>query len=137
MNVVCLLGNLTQDPNAKYSKDGKAYCGFTVAVQRKFKNKTTGQYEADFVLCYAFDKTAEFVAQHFFKGSKIAVQGSWQHESYTDKEGVKKYSDKCIVHQVSFAGSKSTAAADGSTVANQEAPVEPPQDYQSNTEVPF
>ncbi len=43
MNVVCLLGNLTQDPNAKYSKDGKAYCGFTVAVQRKFMNKINSQ----------------------------------------------------------------------------------------------
>ena len=137
MNVVCLLGNLTQDPNAKYSKDGKAYCGFTVAVQRKFKNKATGDYEADFILCYAFDKTAEFVAQHFSKGSKIAIQGSWQHESYEDKDGVKKYSDKCIVNNVSFAGSKSSTTTSSTNDAPKESPVEPPADYQSDTQVPF
>ncbi|WMT42808.1 single-stranded DNA-binding protein [Paenibacillus sp. D2_2] len=70
MNVFSLIGNLTRDPELKYSGEGKAYTKFSVAVPRRFNRN-----EADFFNCTAFGKQAENVAEYCRKGSKVGVVG--------------------------------------------------------------
>ena len=100
MNLVMLMGRLTRDPEIKYAKDNMCVAKFTLAVDRR------GKDGADFIPCTAFGKTAEFCEKYIKKGTKVAAQGRWQTNSYTNKEGTKVYTNDCIIDQIEFAESK-------------------------------
>lgn len=112
MNDVCLLGRLTSDPELRRSQSGVASCRFTIAVNRPFKNKNTGEYETDFITCVAWKQTAEHIARWFSKGKMIAVSGSLRTGSFQDKNhpDVKHYTTDVNVEQAYFCGDKSEAA---------------------------
>ena len=97
MNNVVLIGRLTKDPELKYSQAGKAYCRFTVAVNRDF-NKD----EADFINCLAFGKTAETIAEWLGKGRRIALQGRIQTGSYENKNGDTVYTTEVVADRFEF-----------------------------------
>lgn len=101
MNKVILMGRLVRDPESRYTQDQMCVAKFTLAVDRRGKDK-----EADFISCTAFGKTAEFVEKYIKKGTKVALEGRWQTGSYTNKEGTKIYTNDCIVDQIEFAESK-------------------------------
>lgn len=104
MNKVILAGRLTKDPELKYTPSGAAVVNFTIAVNRRFKN-TEGNYEADFINCQAWSKTAEFVAQYFKKGQEMALEGRMQVRSY-EKDGERRWATEVVAEQVEFIGSK-------------------------------
>lgn len=108
MNNVILMGRLTADPELRQTQSGISSCRFTIAVNRKFKNKDTDQYEADFISCVAWRQTAEFVSRYFSKGSMICVSGSLRTGSYTDRNysDVTHYTTDVIVDGVEFTGEK-------------------------------
>ena len=81
MNLVAIVGNICNDLELRQAGQTSAL-RFTVAVQRRFKNKETNQYESDFISCQAFGATAEFVSKYFSKGSKIGLQGNIRTGSY-------------------------------------------------------
>lgn len=109
MNKVILIGRLTRDPEIRYTQgeNSMAVARFTLAVDRRFKRDN--QPTADFISCICFRKTAEFVEKYCKKGTKLAVDGSWQTGSYTNKDGDKVYTNDCLVDNCEFAESKSTA----------------------------
>lgn len=100
MNNVTLMGRLTRDPELKYSQAGKAYCRFTVAVNRDF-NKD----EADFINCLAFGKTAETIAEWLGKGRRIALQGRIQTGNYENKNGDKVNTFEVVADKFEFVDS--------------------------------
>ena len=102
MNKVILTGNLTRDPEVKYSASGMTYVRVGIAVNRFSKEKNA----VDFFNLVAFDKTAEFLGKYFAKGSKILIDGQLRTNSYTDKDGVKRTSTEIIVDRIEFASSK-------------------------------
>lgn len=108
MNQVNLLGRLTADPELRQTQSGTSSCRFTIAVNRKFKNKETNEYDADFITCVAWRQTAEFVSRYFSKGSMICVSGSLRSGSYTDKNhsDVTHYTTDVYVDSVEFTGEK-------------------------------
>lgn len=120
MNKVILLGRLTADPELRQTQSGISCCRFTVAVNRKFKNKDMDQYEADFISCVAWRQTAEFVSKYFSKGKMIVVEGSLRTGSYTDKNhsDVTHYTTDVFVDSVEFCGDKGTSNA-ATTAAQQ------------------
>ena len=109
MNTVNLVGNLCRDNEIRYSagENATAFLRNTVAVQRKYKNKETGQYESDFINIQAIGRSAEFINQYFTKGQKIGIVGHIQTGSYTNKEGQKVYTTDVIVDSAEFVTSKS------------------------------
>ena len=108
MNKVSLVGRLTRDPEVRYTTGEKATATtrFSLAINRRFKN-AEGNYEADFINCVAFSKTAEFIEKYFSKGGMIGVVGRIQTGSYTNKDGVKVYTTDVVVDEAEFVGSKS------------------------------
>lgn len=102
MNKVTLVGRLTDDVELRYTPNGVAVGNFTLAVNRKFKNQN-GEYDADFIRCTVWRKTAEALAQHQKKGDRIAVAGSIETGSYQDKEtGKTIYTTIVRADEVSF-----------------------------------
>ena len=113
INKVILMGRLTADPNFSQTQSATAYCRFTVAVDRKFADKTTGKRQADFIRCVAWRQTAEFVSKYFSKGKMIIVEGSLRNDDYTDNNGVKHYSYNVVADNVSFGETKTASMANG------------------------
>lgn len=114
MNKCTLVGRLTKDPEIRYSQgeNATATARFSVAVNRRFKN-AEGNYDADFINCVAFGKTAEFLEKYFKKGMAIGLTGHIQTGSYTNKDGQKVYTTDVIVEETEFVESKN--ASDNTT----------------------
>ena len=107
LNRVILFGRIVRDPEYRQTTSGAAVCRFTVACDRQFANKQTGEREADFIECQAWRNTADFVSRYFQKGSAITVEGSLRNNNYEDKNGVKHYGYVVMADNVGFGGSKS------------------------------
>lgn len=113
MNKVIIIGRFTRDPEIKYTtgENATATARFSLAVNRRFKNKE-GNYDADFINCVAFGKTAEFIEKYFTKGMAIGITGRIQTGSYTNKEGQKVYTTDVIVEETEFVESKNKGTLD-------------------------
>lgn len=113
MNKVIIIGRFTRDPEIKYTtgENATATARFSLAVNRRFKNKE-GNYDADFINCVAFGKTAEFIEKYFTKGMAIGITGRIQTGSYTNKEGQKVYTTDVVVEETEFVESKNKGTAD-------------------------
>lgn len=99
INQVVLVGRMTKDPELNYvGQKGTAMVSFTVAVNRTFKNKD-GEYEADFIRCKAFNKTAEIIGQYGAKGMLVGVTGNIQTGSYTNDNGDKVFTTDVMCNQ--------------------------------------
>ena len=105
MNKVNLVGRLTRDPEVKNTTTGKAVATFTLAVDRRFKNKD-GQKEADFIPIVVWGKQAEFVGQYLSKGSQIGVSGRLQVRSYDGQDGQRRYVTEVVADEVYFISTK-------------------------------
>ena len=121
MNKVELVGRLTRDVEIRTTESGTVTARFSIAVSRRFKN-AEGVYEADFINCVAFGKTAEFIGKYFSKGSMIGVTGRIQTGSYTNKDGVKVYTTEVIVEEQEFAESKAASAEHAANFAPADRP---------------
>ena len=121
MNNVSLIGNLCRDGEVRYAsgENATAIYNNTIAVQRRFKDKQTGNYESDFIRIQAFGNTAEFLDKYFNKGSKVAIVGHIQTGSYTNKDGAKVYTTDVIVDNAEFCTSKSEGQSDATPAPTQ------------------
>lgn len=105
MNVVTIIGRLTDHPELKHTSNDIAVCSFCLAVTRpKAKDKT------DFINCTAWRNTAEFICKYFRKGQKMALNGSLTTDRYEDKDGNKRTRYDVLVESVYFCESKSESA---------------------------
>ena len=111
MNKCILMGNLTRDPEIRYSQgeNSLAIARFSLAVNRRFSRD--GEEDTDFFNCTAFGKQAEFVEKYFSKGSRMLLSGRVQNDNYTNNNGEKVYSVQIIAEEIEFAERKSTADA--------------------------
>jgi single-strand DNA-binding protein len=101
INQVILVGRLTKDPELRYTPEGKAVSNITLAVNRNFKN-SDGDYDADFVHCTIWKRTAENLAQYCQKGSLIGISGRIQTRNYSNQEGKKVYVTEVVAEGVKF-----------------------------------
>lgn len=108
MNNVVLIGNLCRENDVRFTtgENATAILRNTIAVQRKFKNKETGQYDSDYISIQAFGNNAEFINKYFTKGSKIAVTGEIRTGSFTNKDGQKVYTTDVVVNNAEFVTKK-------------------------------
>ena len=106
LNHITIMGRLTRDPELRRTGSGIAVASFTVAVDRDFADKQSGQKETDFIDCVAWRQTGEFVSKYFSKGSMIAVSGRLQIRNWDDKDGNKRRSAEIVADNCYFASSK-------------------------------
>lgn len=113
MNQVVIIGNLTRDPELRYSTGGNqtAICRFTVAVNERRRNPQTQEWEEDpsFIPVVVFGKQAENCDRYLAKGRKVAINGRIKTGSYTNKEGNKIYTTDVIANSVEFLSSRNEA----------------------------
>ena len=127
MNKVCLVGRLTAKPELRYTGSNVAYTRFTVAVNRTFTS-SNGQREADFIGVIAWRRQAENICQYLDKGSLVSIDGRIQTGSFTDKDGMRRYTTDVVADNVQFLESR----RQNNSAPSETPPLEPtPYDYES------
>jgi single-strand DNA-binding protein len=107
-NKVILVGNLTRDPELRYTPQGAAVCEVGIAVNERWKDKQTGQdrEEVSFVDCVLWAKTAEVAAQYLKKGRPVLFEGRLKQDRWESPEGKKLSKIRVVVETMQFLGSK-------------------------------
>ncbi len=106
LNRIVIMGRLGRDPEVRYTQAGKPVASFSLAVDRDFKDKASGERATDWIPVVAWEARAKFVQQYFHKGQMAVVEGRLQIRDWTDKEGGKRRSAEVIADQVYFGDSK-------------------------------
>ena len=106
LNHIVVMGRLTRDPELKRTESGLPVTRFSIACDRDFKDRNTGEKQVDFVDCVAWRTTAEFVAKNFAKGRMAVVDGRLQSRKYTDKNGQNRVAWEVLANSVYFGDSK-------------------------------
>lgn len=114
MNKVFLTGNTCKENDLKVSSTGVSVLRNTIAVKRSTKD-ANGNPITDFIDFVVFKNQANYVSQYCPKGSKIALEGSWQVRTYQANDGTTRYVNELIVNSVELLRS------------SQEATPQPPQ----------
>lgn len=140
MNQFVGIGRLTRDPQLRYTTNGTPVGGFTIAVDRDYKNQQ-GERETDFIDVVVWRGLAENVANYLGKGRLVAVKGRLQIRTYESNDGTKRKVAEIVAESVEFLdrpkngakGSENQAGA--SAQAPAQATAEPSQEEMD--EVPF
>jgi len=135
LNRIILMGRLTRDPELRHTQNGTAVASFSLAVDRDFKYKESGEKATDFIDIVAWRGTAEFVSKYFTKGRMAVVEGRLQLRDWTDKDGNKRRSAEVVADNIYFGDSKrdgdNAGASYGSYAPAPSYGVPPAPDYGS------
>lgn len=113
LNKVILMGNMTRDPELRYTQNNAAVCAFGLAINRKWKSQDGKQNEeTTFVDCTAWGRVAEVVNQYVFKGDPLFVEGRLTLDQWEDRDGGKRSKLKVTVENVQLLGSRKSGGGD-------------------------
>ncbi len=114
VNLVALLGNLTRDPELRYTPNGSAVCQFGLALNRRYRTATGElQEETSFVEVVVWGKQAEVVAAHMAKGRPVFVEGRLQQDTWETEAGERRSRLKVVAQRVTFLPRNGAPAAAG------------------------
>lgn len=129
LNRTFLMGNLTRDPELKYTPQGTPVCRLGIAVNRKFKQGDAWKTDVQFFNVVVWGKTGENCREYLVKGRPVFVEGRLQNRSW-EKDGVKHTMTEIVADSVQFIGGKPA----GDRAPDAQAEEQPPE---SNDEIPF
>jgi single-strand DNA-binding protein len=138
-NKVIIAGNLTRDPELRYTPKGSAVAEFTLAISHTWKTETgENKEEVSFIDIVAWGRQGEVIAQYMKKGRPFLVEGRLKQETWEDKETHKKRSKlKVVLESFSFIDSKGTDAGPASGEApRRPAPTGKPAESPEGGEAP-
>lgn len=133
-NKAIVVGNITRDPELKTLPSGSAVCNFSIATNRTWMDKSSGQKQSavEFHNIVIFGKMAETVAQYMRKGSQLLVEGRIQTRSWEGQDGKKNYRTEIVAESVQFGSkpknsgsedqSSEPAPDDGAEITSDEVP---------------
>lgn len=128
LNHITIIGRMVKDPELRRTGSGVAVASFTVAVDRDFSDKQSGEKETDFIECVAWRQTGEFVSKYFTKGRMIVVSGRLQVRKWKNKDGENRYSTEVVADNCYFGDSKreeSSGSSYGQQTGGYSAPAYP------------
>ena len=141
LNRVLIMGRLGRDPELRRTQAGTAVASFSLAVDRGFKDKTTGERACDWIDVVAWRQTGEFAARYLTKGRMVVVEGRLQMRDYTARDGSKRRAAEVVADSVYFADSRQAAPPPSEGNANEAALPEGPsnelRDLDDDGELPF
>jgi single-strand DNA-binding protein len=110
-NRIILVGNLTRDPEIRYTQSGKGVTKFTLAV-----NNPRNKEETTFVDIVAWDRLGETCNSYLKKGSNCLVEGRLVIRSYDDKDGNKRKATEVVIDNMQMLGSPRDRSTSGASV---------------------
>ena len=140
LNKIILMGRLGRDPEVRYTQSGTPVASFSLAIDRDFKDKASGERATDWVEVVAWSAKAKFVQQYFRKGQLAVVEGRLQVRDWTDREGGKRRTAEVVADQIYFAGGKVVPQPSEGNADEAVLPQDPGADFQEledEGELPF
>ncbi len=110
-NRVILMGNLTRDPELRYTPGGTAVANFGIAINRRFKTEDEVREEVDFFDIVVWGKQAENCSEYLSKGRPVLLEGRLQQNRWETSEGQKRSKVEVVANTVQFLGSRSAEGA--------------------------
>ena len=107
INHVVLIGRLTKDIELRKTNKNTPVASYTLAVERSY-NSLTGEKQADYISCVAWNKLAEIVCQYCSKGSLIGMEGRIETRNYEGSDGKRNYVTEVICENIQFLDNKKT-----------------------------
>lgn len=130
LNKVILIGNLTRDPELRYTPNGTAVASFTIATNREWTVESgEKREEAEFTRCVAWNKLAELCSQLLSKGRKVYVEGRLQTRSWTSQDGQQRMATEVVINDMIVLDSRRTV--EGTSIAGETSLVSQPAPTQS------
>ena len=104
--VVC--GRLGQDPEIKYTSNGKAVCNMSVATSDRWTDKDSGEKKekTEWHRIVAFGRNAEIVGEYSAKGREILIDGKLQTRKWQDQSGADRYTTEIVANNITLLGNK-------------------------------
>ena len=141
---VVIAGNLTRDPELRTTTSGSNVCGFSVAVNRVYRDSSGEQKESvSFFDCSAWNKLGETINQYAKKGTGVLISGRLEQRSWEDKAtGQKRSRVEIVVEDFNFIGNSRDNGGAGSddvsaSVSDSNVPDDIPEGEIDLSEVPF
>lgn len=123
LNKVTLIGNLTRDPELRYTPTGAAVCTIGLATNRSWTTESgEKKEETEFHRVVAWNKLAELCSQLLAKGRKIYVEGRLRTNSWTGQDGTQRYTTEVVIEDMILLDSRRPLAGDEGATS-----VHPPQ----------
>ena len=138
LNKIFLQGRLCKDPELRHTQTGTPVASFSLAVDRDFKDRNTGEKATDFIDIVVWRQTAEFVSRYFTKGRMAVVEGRLQLRDWTDRDGNKRRAAEVVADNVYFGDSKKKESE--GNAPEDELPENEPQGFseaEDDGELPF
>ena len=129
LNRIIIMGRLARDPELRHTQSGTPVASFTLAVDRDFKDKSTGERATDWIDVVAWRGTGEFAARYLSKGRMAVVDGRLQMRDWTDKDGNRRTSAEVVADSVYFADSRRDTGNGGQSYGAPSSGDAPPADY--------
>jgi single-strand DNA-binding protein len=128
-NKVILMGNLTRDPEVRFTPSGTPVANFRIAVNHRYKQGTEAKDDVCYIDIVVFGKQAETCGQYLNKGNGVIVDGRLQERRWETEEGQKRSKHEVVAQQVRFmpkrqGGGGGVSEEAGASAAPDEAPVE-------------
>ena len=137
-NKVILLGNLTRDPEMRYTPNGTPVASFGMAVNRRYRQGDEQKEEVCFVDISTFGRQAELAGEYLSKGRMVLIEGRLQFRNWEDQNGQRRSKLDVVAERVNFmprasqdGGSRQSAG--GAPPPNRDDDIPPPQD----DDIPF
>lgn len=96
------IGNLTREPDLRYTPQGTPVCRFSIAMNRRYQGKNGPVEEVTYITVSAWSKLAEVCARYLHKGSRVAVVGELRSNSWEGKEGERRVSYEVRAENIQF-----------------------------------
>ena len=112
LNRIIIMGRLVRDPELRTTQSGVSVTSFTLAVDRDFKSRDSGEKSTDFIDVVAWRQTAEFVCKYFSKGRMAVAEGRLQIRDWKDRDGNNRRSAEVVADNVYFGDSKRDGGGD-------------------------
>lgn len=129
LNRVFLMGNLTRDPQVRYTPSGTAVGDLSLAINENYKNKAGETVESTvFVDVEVWSRQAETCSEYLYKGSPVFVEGRLKLDQWTNQQGEKRSKLRVRADRVQFLG----APRRGADVADAPLHSEPPPEYEAS-----
>jgi single-strand DNA-binding protein len=105
-NKIILIGNLTRDPEVRYTPQGTSVCSFRIAVNHRYRQGNEIKKETTFIDTVVFGKQADTCGQHLNKGSSVLVEGRLQERRWETEEGQQRSKYEIVAQTVRFLSRK-------------------------------
>lgn len=137
LNKVQLIGNLTRDPELRYTPNGTAVCSFGLATNRSWKTDAGEKHdEAEFHNIVAWNKLAELCSQFLVKGRKVFVEGRLATRTWTGQDGAQRNRTEIVISDMILLDSNRPTGGVAATPAEpEESPVAESNEKPATTEV--